>query len=712
LQKNTLQKKTEWCSTIYQNQKKKEEIKMKKIFALTFILSIGLSGFAQLDRSIKPQPGPAPIVKIGSYETFVLSNGLKVFIVENHKIPKVTYNLMLDYDPILEKTTAGYTDIAGQLLRTGTSTRTKDQIDEDIDFIGATLNTSSTGIHASALTKHNERLLAIMSDIIMNAQFKQEELDKIVKQTLSGLETEKNEPASISRRVGAVLMYGKDYPYGESATEETIKNITLDICTQFYKTYFKPNIAYLAIVGDITVAEAKPLIEKYFGAWQKGDVPTSKFVTPVAPTASTAAIVDRPNAVQSVISLCYPQQLIPGCDDAIKAKVMNTVLGGGTFRLFTNLREKHSFTYGAYSQLNSDELIGNFQASANVRNSVTDSAFTEILYEMNRLRTEKVTDEELSMIKNYMTGTFSLSLESPQTVANFALNIEKYKLPKDYYVNYLKNLAAVTSDDVFTMANKYLKPNNAYIFAVGKSADIAEKLSKFSADGKIKYYDIYGNPVTTENKIKPVPVGVTAESVIKKYVVAIGGEKKLVKVKDVTIKMTTTMQGMTLNFDSYRKAPNKIKTDVSMNGMVMQSQVYDGVKAYMTSMKGTEEIKDKDLESIKIQAVSNIELSYAKNNIHTKLVGIETVNGKEAYNIELTMPSGAKSTDYYDVETGLRIRSIEEQGTTDFADYKDVNGIKFPFSIAQEMGPQSFKLQVISVEINKKLADTLFQIKK
>jgi len=691
---------------------KKIIMNKSKILTLLCLLFFVGSGFAQLDRSIKPKPGPAPKIQIGNYDSFVLPNGLKVFVVENHKIPKVSYHLLLDYEPVLEGENAGYVDMTGQMLRTGTTTRTKDQLDEEIDFIGATMNTSSDGIFASALKKHNEKLLELMSDVLLNAQFKQEELDKIKKQTISGLEAEKNEATAIAQRVSAAIMYGKDHPYGESATEETVSKVTLDECNNFYKTFFKPNIAYLAVVGDITLAEIKPLVEKYFGNWQKGDVPVAKYQIKGRPTSDIVAIVDRPNAVQSNISVCYPIDLKPGCDDAIKAKVMNTVLGGGTFRLFTNLREKHSYTYGAYSSLNTDRLIGNFNASANVKNPVTDSSFTQILFEMNRLKTEKVSDDELSMIKNYMTGTFSLSLEKPETVANFAINIERYKLPKDYYINYLQNLAAINSDDVYAMASKYLKPENAYIFAVGKASEIADKMKKFNPDGKIKYYDIYGNPVEMEKKMKPIPAGVTAESILKKYVDAIGGEKNLLKVKDLTIKMTTTMQGMSINVDTYKKTPNKLKNEVSSGAMVFQTQLFDGTQGSVTSMKGTEALKDTDLADMKIQAVMNLELYYPKYNIKTNLKGIENINGKDAYMIEVTLPSGTQSTDYYDVESGLKVRSLEKEGETDFSDYKDVNGLKFPYTISQEMGPQTMKLQVASIEMNTKLKDAIFQIKK
>ncbi|HPT15289.1 MAG TPA: pitrilysin family protein, partial [Bacteroidales bacterium] len=236
-----------------------------------------------LDRSKRPEPGPAPIIKIGEAESFVLSNGLKVFVVENHKIPRISYQLVLDYDPVLEGEYAGYVDFAGQLMRTGTTTRSKDQIDEAIDFIGARLNTSSDGLSASCLTRHNEALLDIMADIIKNASFKQDELEKIRTQTLSALEADKNEPSSISEKVGKKLLFGQNHPYGESESEASVKKITLEKCENFYKTYFRPNIGYMAIVGDITAKDAQTLIEKYLGGWQQGEVPKTKFMTPKPP---------------------------------------------------------------------------------------------------------------------------------------------------------------------------------------------------------------------------------------------------------------------------------------------------------------------------------------------------------------------------------------------------------------------------------------------
>lgn len=668
----------------------------------------------QLDRSIRPQAGPAPVIKIGDYQSFELANGLKVFVVENHKIPRLSYSLVLNYDPIFEGDMEGYTDIAGQLMRTGTTTRTKDQIDEQVDMLGASLNTSPGGISASCLTRHNEALLAIMSDVLLNSDFKAAELEKIRTQTLSGIEAEKDEPGAISQRVGAVLNYGTNFPYGLNATEESVKKITLEKCTEFYKTYYKPNIAYLAIVGDITVEQAKPLVEKYFASWQRGDVPKATYMIPKAPSKTTVAIVDRPNAVQSTISVSYPVDLKPYSADEIKVKLTNTILGGGTFRLFNNLREKHGWTYGAYSSIQPDRFVGRFNASAEVRNTVTDSAFTEILAEMNRLRTEPVPDDELNMVRNFMMGNFGRSLESPSTVANFAINTARYNLPNDYFSTYLTKLAAVTSADVQLTAQKYIRPDNSYLLTVGKAEDMAAKLQKFSKSGQVLYYDIEGNLYDPNKKLKPAPAGVTADQVINNYITAIGGAKVLAKVKDLTMKAGASMQGQEITFDTYLKAPDKMFFQVGSGAMVFAKQIYNNGKGVASSpMSGeSKAIEGDELAGMKEGSLIFSEMHYAKLGYTIDLLGIEeTKDQKQYYKVQVTKGTDKKDIEYYDVQSGLKIRTESKQGNTEYADYKPIDGILFPFSIKQTMGPQSFNLTVSEIKVNSGLKDDLFEVK-
>lgn len=687
---------------------------MKRFLIFFLLLSVTVN-FAQIDRSILPKPGPAPEVKIGNAETFVLANGLKVFVVTNHKLPKVTFSLMLDRDAVYEGKNAGYVTAAGQLLRTGTKKRSKDKLDEEVDFLGANLNTSSTSVFASGLSKYSEKLMDLMADVVLNPEFKQEELDKINKQTLSGLAFSKDDPDAIANRVKGALVYGKEHPYGESETEESVKSIMLDMCKQYHETYFRPNIAYLAIVGDIKLASAKLLAEKYFGKWEKKDVPKNTFTNPKAPIVNKISVVDKAGAVQSVINICYPVDLPVGSDDAMKVKAANMILGGSaTGRLFMNLREDKAYTYGAYSSINPDKLVGSFTASTKVRTSVTDSAITEILNEMKKIRNEKVSEKELETAKALLGGDFIRSLERPATVANFAINAAIYNLPKDYYKNYLKNLSAITVDDVQSIAKKYIKPSNANILVVGSAEDVVKNLTKFSASGKVEHRDIYGE--IFDPNLKKAPEGLTAEQVVAKYAEALGGKANLEKIQDETLKMSGSMQGMNINITLVRKAPNKMYQLIDF-GVGQQKTVFDGEKGKSSAMGQEQEMSGSQLEAMKVEATLNSYLYYDKLGVKVELSGLETLNGKDAYKVNLVYPSGKRTTQYYDVESGLLVKtssSVESpQGvmniSIEYADYKEVKGTKVAHKVIQGTPMGSIELTVSSVEYNTNPSDDLFK---
>ena len=427
---------------------------MKKIFFSLLILApAAILAQVTIDRSKAPKPGPAPVIKVGEPASFTLANGLKVFVVQNTKLPRVSATLTIDRDGILEGDKAGLVSMAGELFRRGTTKMNKAVLDEEIDYLGANINTSALSVSAGSLKNNFSKVFALMADVALRPAFPADELEKIRKQELSGLAQNKEDANAIASNVVNRLVYGKNHPYGDVETEETVKRVSVEDIKTYYHTYWKPNIAYLIFVGDITAAEARSLAETHFGSWQKGNAPAATYPLPAAPGKTYIAIVDRPSSVQSVINLVTPVNLQPGTPDAIPGSLMNNMLGNGSSgRLYKNLREQHGFTYGAYSRLHTDRLVGNFTASASVRNEKTDSAIGQFLYELNRIRTEMVSAEELSMTKNEMSGSFARSLESPSTIANFALNVARYNLPKDYYQNYLKNLADVDQNNVKTVA--------------------------------------------------------------------------------------------------------------------------------------------------------------------------------------------------------------------------------------------------------------------
>ncbi|MFW5943899.1 MAG: M16 family metallopeptidase, partial [Bacteroidota bacterium] len=549
-----------------------------KLLYTTFLLVwIVFSANAQVDRTKPPKAGPAPEIKFSKPVSFTMDNGLEVIVSENHEMPMVSFQLTIDADPVKEGDTTGYVSAAGNLLRNGTSNREKAQIDEAVDFIGARLNTSTNEVFGSCLSKNSDELLDIMSEIVTSPTYPEKEVEKYKKNTISDMASSETNASFISSRVSRKLRNG-DHPYGELETKTTVENITPEKCMNYYKKYYKPNTSYLVMVGDITLEKAKAYAEQYFGNWEKGEVPEHKYDFPERNKGTRVAVVDKEEAVQSVISVTYPLELRVGESDAIKTNVMNNILGGGVFSgyLMQNLREDKGYTYGARSTLEKDPEVGYFRANAEVGTAVTDSAVDEFMHEMKRIRNEQVDTEHLDLVKNVITGQFARSLEDAQTKARFALNTKRYDLPDDYYANYLKKVEEVTAGEVRQVANKYILPDESIIVVVGDKSKISDKLKRFSASNEVELYDHTGNPVKASS---PLPEDLTAEKVIDNYIEAIGGKKNINNIKDLQQIGSVSMMGRSVTIKSFREAPDKFANITEMNGQVVQKQVYDGEKA-------------------------------------------------------------------------------------------------------------------------------------
>ncbi|MFT6323204.1 MAG: putative Zn-dependent peptidase [Halieaceae bacterium] len=688
---------------------------MKKILLFMFSLAITTVTLAQVDRTKAPTAGPAPKIQLGDYETFTLNNGLQVFLVENHKTPRVSWQLFINRNEVLDGDHAGMQSMMGSALMTGTTTKTKAQIDESVDFIGASLSTSAFGAYASSLSKHKETTLALMSDVILNPTFPEDELTKMKKQTQSGLMANASDPAAMSSNVSSVMTYGKSHPYGEVETSETVESITAEMCKSFYSTYFKPNVSYLIIVGDISKKEAISLVETNLGSWVKGDVPAHSYDMPTIPKANQVDFVNKPGAVQSTISIVYPLDLKPGSTDAIATSVMNAILGNSGFmaRLIQNIREDKAYTYGAYSSLSADALVGDFYAGAEVRNDVTDSAIIEFLYEMERLTVDAVNDEELQNVKNYLNGRFARSLERPQTVARFALNTARYNLPSDYYATYLENLQAVTAEDVMRVASKYLKPNNAHIVVVGNKEEVANKLKVFSADNKINYLDAFGNPVAD---VSPIPEGVTSQVVIDHYLMAMGGKEKLADISAQDVVMSSSMQGMPLEVRMVTKGSSKMLMTVKSGEMNLQSVIINGVLGKASGMMGSKDLTPEEVSTYLQDAVIFEELSWSATN--TKLIHIEEIEGVSVYKMEVTNSDGSVINSFFDVKTGLKVSTIKTQETPKgpmisssiYKDYKSENGIMYPATVVEDNAGQVMELKVVKIQFGGKVSDSIFNL--
>lgn len=681
---------------------------MKKIF-LTLLIVLPVALLAQVDRTKAPKPGPAPIIKVGDPAVFTLPNGLKVFVVQNTKLPRVSATLTIDRDAVLEADKAGMISMAGDLLRRGTTKMNKATLDEEIDYLGATISTSARSVNAFSLKNNFPKVVALMADIALRPSFPADELEKIRKQELSGLAQNKEDANAIANNVVSRLVYGKDHPYGEVETEESAKKVTVGDIRNYYNTYWKPNISYLIFVGDITIEEAKNLAQMHFGNWQRGTVPNPTYATLSAPGKTYIAIVDRPSSVQSVINIVTPIQLKPGAPDAIPSSVMNNLLGNGSSgRLYKNLREQHAFTYGAYSQIKTDKLVGNFTASAAVRNDKTDSAIGQFLYEFNRIRSEAVNNEEVSQTKNEMSGSFARSLESPSAIANFALNVARYDLPKDYYQNYLKNLATVDNAAVKTMADKFVHPGNMHIVIVGNAKEISKGLEKY---GEVKYFDVYGNEKAAPSE-KKVDAAVTAESILKKSIDAQGGEAAIAALKDVSMSGTASVMGQNLEFSQKYVLPSGYLQTISAGGAVLSKQLTKNGTYTVTQQGMDQPLKDGDKEELDEAASLFTENFLLKKSGYSFTVkGIEQVEGKDTYNVQIKSAKDRTFNLFYDVASGLRVKEARTQdGPTGKVtlqiitnEYKTFNGVKLPVKQLFDAGAFKLVIDITDVKVNQGL---------
>ena len=680
---------------------------MKK--SIIILSSLFLTFIMQAQDRTQPKPGPSPVINIKKPESFTLPNGLKVMVVENHKLPRVSFSLNIDNTPYAEGNKKGVADLTSSLIGNGSVKISKDAFNEEIDFLGADLNFYSSGASGSCLSKYSGRILELMADGALNPNFTQEEFDKEKDKLIEGLKTQEKSVAAVAGRVQNVLAFGKSHPSGEFLSEETIKNVTLADVENNYHTNFVPENAYLIIIGDVKFKETKKAVEKLFGSWAKATAPSLTYTDPVNVQYSQINFVDMPNAVQSEISLQNTVNLKMSDKDYFATIVANQILGGDfNSYLNMNLREKHGWTYGARSSIGGSKYVSTFRASTQVRNAVTDSAVVEFFKEIKKIRTEKVTDEMLANVKAGYVGKFVMQIEKPQTVAGYALRIKTQGLPEDFYENYIKNINAVTADDVLAVANKYFLEDNIRVVIVGKGSEVISGLEKLKIP--MFYFDKYGAATEKPVMKKAVPAGVTAKIVLDNYIKAIGGEKAVLAVKSLSTIATGEIQGTALEMTSKITSSNKMVVEMKAMGMTMMKQVVNDKGAYVSQQGQRKDLDGDKLAELKASAMPFDELKLSLKTGIT-LDGIESFNGADAYVIK-----DGKSTLYYDVKSGFKIgKAVVQEANgqkmtqiTNFGDYKEVKGIKFPFKTSMSFGPQEIEFKTTEVKINEGVTDADF----
>lgn len=687
---------------------------MKKLFivAAVSLFTQGISA-QTIDRSHKPKPGPAPVITIGDPIIYKMANGITVLVVENHKLPQVSASYSIDAGPITEGAKAGTIGLMGSMLNEGTTTKTKAQFDEAVDQLGAKVRAGASGGAVSALTRYFPEAFNLMAESIRKPAFPAESFEKLKSKTITGLKSYEKSAKAISARVVNALAYGKNHPNGEFETETSINAITLADVKAAYQKYITPSRGYLTFVGDIKPEAAKALAEKAFGDW-KGSTLTLPILAKVANPAKTEVdIINVSNAVQSEITVVNLIDLPMSSPDYFPVLLANQILGGGSeSRLFNNLREKHGFTYGAYSNTGSGRFQTEFSANAAVRNEKVDSAVVEFLNEINIIRTTKVTADELQNAKNLFNGSFALGLENPERTAAFASNILINGLPKDFYRTYLQKVNAVTTDDILRVAKKYYNHDNTRIVIVGKIDAFGVGLVQKGF--KTQVFDSFANPVKPLEVTLAPPPPVPAQ-IIGNYIKAIGGEEAIKKITSLQQTGEMEVQGQKLAVNIKNMAPNLSSMEMTAMGQTFVKQVYNGKTGYSMQMGQKAELTGDDLAEKKDDKGYGTQLYYATDGTKIESAGTAKVGTVDAFKLNITSPSGKKKTEYYDAKSGLLLKeestskkgTVEMSQSTEYSNYKKVGDVLFPFTLTQSVstpqGSQEFSIVIKDIKINPPL---------
>ena len=690
---------------------------MKKNCINTLILFFVFITYGQIDRSVMPISGPVPSIEIGNPIEFELKNGLKVLMVENHKLPRVSANLLIDNPPLSGSNKNGIYSMTSSMLGKGTKNMKKDVFIEEIDFLGATLNVNAGGAYASSLSRFFPQVLEMMADGVLNPVFSQDEFEKEKNKTLENIKSGSKSVARIARRVEGVLAFGENHPSGKYITNESVENITLEDVKLFYKENLIPNNAYLIFIGDFDPSILKKQVKKLFSGWKKGKLKNTDFVTTPSYDELAINFVDVPNAIQSEVVFQNTVSLTMKDPDYFPVIVANKILGGGPEnRLERQIREAKGFTYVARSQIGSSKYTkSRFRAYTSTRFQVTDSAVVELLNEIKKIREKTVGEKELIDVKAKYVGNFVLASERPSTIANYALNIKTQNLDKNFYKSYLANIDKVTIEDIKRVANKYFNLNNGQIVVTGKGSELINKLKNVNFNGKflpINYYDNYGKSIE-EPILEKNFNGITAKFVINKYLKAIGGLEKLKSVNTISIKYEGDAMGASIVSEE-KKKNDMTSNSTLMNGNLMMKMVVSNESAFVKQGANKMDLPKNFHDDLKNSLGVFPEISLL-NNPNIKFIGKEIIDETEVYAIEL-VGQVISIKFLYDVYSGLKIKEISTTNMggqpqvqeSKFGDYLDFNGILFPTQKSQSLGPQSIEMKLVDVVLNPTFSDEDF----
>lgn len=471
---------------------------------LTAALALPVSAQQPLDRKKIPTPGKAPTLRVPAWTKAVLSNGAELIVSEKHDLPLVSFSITLlgggnQFQP---KGKEGVASLAAAMLSEGTRTRDGEALSNALQLLGTSI-TASVGHESGSMSFVSTApkfgaTLDILAEMLVQSTFPADALERLRGQRLVALAQAKAQPGAIASRVFPRVLYGDAHPYGRSVTEESVRAITREDVLAFHEAYWQPGRALITVVGDVTPAVIKPLLERSLSAWRKGGVrPTFSYPRVPDRSETTIFLVDKAGAAQSTFAIGQPGPP-RSSPDYFALQLMNTILGGMfQSRLNANIREEKGYSYGVFSNFQYGKGPGPFRAGGDVVSDKTDAALVEFMKELRGiLGARPITDDELTTAKDALVQRLPGVFASVSGVNGALTSLWTEGLPADYYQQYAKSIAGVSKEDVTRVARQHLDPERVAIVIVGDRATTEEPLKK-TGIAPIVHLDIEGTPVGT-----------------------------------------------------------------------------------------------------------------------------------------------------------------------------------------------------------------------
>ena len=686
---------------------------MKKYILIFIFVALGFALSNDIDVNKKPEPTSASDFSFPEYQTKILSNGIKLFVIEDKEQPTVYFRILLNGGSSMDGEKIGVSELTSDMLSKGTKKRKAFAISSTIDGLGASFSISSgpdniTG-YGGGLKKHINSILDVVSDYILNPIFPKEEFEKLINQKIAELQYEKSNPSSIAANLSRKVVFGETHPYSKKANEESLKSIKIEDLKSYHSKYFLPNNASIAVIGDISLNEAQKLIEKYFGNWKKGEKPIVNVPEP-QPQAKGVYFINRPGSVQS--SIIISTLGIPyNYRDYEALDLAGSVIGAGfAGRLFRTLRETYSFTYTPFGYVTRSKFANRFVCGAEVASAKTDSSVLITLEQLQLLSKEAPSDDELNRIKSYKVGSYLMSFEDASFVASLIQNADFMEKSIDLVKAFPTRLNAISNIEVRNIARKYMNTDNAFIVVSGDPS-VKKDLEKF---GTIFEYDLDLNPLSGPNA-KLEKISLNPSELLAKYADAIGGKNNLNSITTIIAegKGNFIFQGnqSEVTYKRLGKVGYKMHQHFDIGGYPQRIWT-NGTESYSDASGSIVKYKESDLRKQLLEAELFQETKLMELGYKCKVIGIKDnmilMNAISPENEETILYFDSESYLLIKKENYLKLPSGTEIGIEKFDNYKKFDNLMLPTKLLFSATGYSIDIDV-NYKINQEIADSEFE---